>query len=114
MFSFIFDAIDSVIGQIFSLANQVQDDVFGVINGYVDQVNNGIWKGTGADAFVLEMQDVVLPQVANLIAALAGAGGGGGGGFIDWIKGAVGIMGDLDNAIGGVAGAIGDVFDSIF
>lgn len=109
MLSFIFDAIDSVIGQITSITNQIEDQVFGVITGFVNQVGGGIWRGTGADAFVAEMNDVVLPEVRNLILSLTG-----GGGFIPGINNAINLISELDDMISNIGNAIGDLFDSIF
>jgi phage-related protein len=114
MFSFIFDAIDSVVGQITSFASQIQDQVYSPIDGFVNEVLNGVWRGNGADAFVQEMRQVVMPEVSNLVAAIAGGGGMGGGAFTDLVKQAVGIIGELDDAISSIGNAIGDVFDSIF
>jgi len=116
MFSFIFDAIDSVLGQITSFANQIQDQVYSPIDGFVNEVMNGVWRGNGANSFVQEMREVVMPEVANLVASIAGGGGGGGfgGAFTGLINQAVGIIGELDDAISGIGNAIGDVFDSIF
>jgi len=115
MFSFIFDAIDSVIGQITSFANQIQEQVYSPIDGFVNEVLNGVWRGKGADSFVQEMREVVLPEVGNLVAAISGGGGmGGGGAFTGLIKQAVGVISELDDAISSIGNAIGDVFDSIF
>jgi phage-related protein len=109
MFSFIFDAIDSVIGQITSITGTIEDQVQGVINGYINQVGGGVWRGNGADAFVAEMSDTVIPEVGNLIASLTG-----GGGFIPGVQNAISLIGELDDMISNIGSAIGDVFDSIF
>ena len=109
LFSFVFDAIDSVIGQITNFGQQIEDEIFGQISNFVQQIQGGTWRGTGADAFVQEMGDVVLPEVRNLIGSLTG-----GGGLIPGINQVTGMIGELDDFMGGVANAIGDVFDSIF
>ncbi len=109
LFSFVFDAIDSVVGQITNFGSQIEDEIFGVISGFVQQVQGGIWRGNGADAFVQEMSDVVLPEVRNLIASLTG-----GGGLIPGINQVTNMISELDDFMGGVANAIGDVFDAIF
>ena len=109
MLSFVFDAIDSVIGQITGIAGTIEDQVQGVITGFINQVGGGVWRGTGADAFVGEMSDVVIPEVGNLIASLTG-----GGGFIPGINNAINLISELDDMISNIGNAIGDVFDSIF
>jgi hypothetical protein len=55
------------------------------------------------------MGDVVLPEVRNLIGSLTG-----GGGLVPGINQVTGMISELDDFMGGVANAIGDVFDSIF
>ena len=109
LFSFVFDSINDVMGQITGFSRQIEDQVQGVINGFVQEVMGGSWRGTGADAFLAEINDVVMPEVVNLIASLTG-----GGGFTSFIGQAVSIISELDDAINSIGSAIGDVFDSIF
>lgn len=109
MLSFVFDAIDSVIGQITGIAGTIDDQVLSAITGFINQVGGGVWRGTGADAFVGEMSDVVMPEISNLIASLTG-----GGGFIPGINNAINLIGELDDFISNIGNAIGDAFDSIF
>jgi phage-related protein len=109
MLSFIFDAIDSVIGQITSITRTIEDAVQSPINGFINAIGGGAWRGTGADAFVSEMNEVVLPEVGNLIASLTG-----GGGFIPGINNAINLISELDDMISNIGSAIGDLFDSIF
>lgn len=113
IFDFISDAVSDVINQITGFATQIADMVESPINNWVNQVMGGVWTGRGADAFVNEMQTVVLPEIAQLIAAIAGAGGGGGG-FLSMIQDAIGIISDADDAITGIIEGVGDLFDSIF
>lgn len=114
IFDFISDAVDSVISQIMSFATQIADQVQSPINNWVQQVMGGVWTGRGADAFVNEMQTVMLPEIEALIAAIAGAGGGGGGSFLGFLQEAIGIIDEADNAVNGIVNAVGDLFDSIF
>jgi hypothetical protein len=109
MLSFLFDGIDSVIGQITNITRTIEDAVQAPITNFINQVTGGAWRGRGADAFVAEMNDVVLPEVGRLIASLTG-----GGGFIPGINNAVNLISELDDMISNIGNAIGDVFDAIF
>lgn len=116
LFSFMDDVVDSVIGQIMSQVNVLSDQIESPFKAVIQQVTNGAWKGKGADSFVEEMNSLVLPMVAQLIASLAGAGGGGGGGggFIDGLNFARQVINEVDDAVNGIVNGLGDLFDSIF
>jgi|SRR5664280_1490619 hypothetical protein len=67
MFSFIEDAIGGIISSILSQFNFIQDLVTTPLRGLVNQVMQGIWKGNGADKFVAEMTNDVIPMIANIL-----------------------------------------------
>lgn len=67
MFSFIEDAIGGIISSILSQFNFLQDLVTTPLRGLVNQVMQGIWKGNGADKFVNEMTQDVIPMIANIL-----------------------------------------------
>ncbi len=113
MFSFISDAVDSVVSQITSFVGQIENDIASPFNMMIQQVMGGVWKGRGADAFVNEMQTVLLPEVAALISSLGGMSMGGGGSFTDIINQAIGLVDEVDNWVSSAVGAVSDVFDSI-
>ena len=67
MFSFIEDAIGGIISSILSQFNFIQDLVTTPLRGLVNQVMQGIWKGNGADKFVNEMTQDIIPMIANIL-----------------------------------------------
>jgi hypothetical protein len=67
MFSFIEDAIGGIISSILNQFNFIQDLVTTPLRGLVNQVMQGIWKGNGADKFVAEMTNDVIPMIASIL-----------------------------------------------
>jgi len=67
MFSFIEDAIGGIISSILSQFNFIQDLVTTPLRGLVNQVMQGIWKGNGADKFVNEMTQDIIPMIASIL-----------------------------------------------
>ena len=67
LFKWIQDMVEEVIGGWLKQATQFQQVVLDPINGLVDQVMGGIWKGKGAEKFVAEMKNVVIPMLASLL-----------------------------------------------
>ena len=65
-FSFFEDQITGAMGGIMKQANVVQESVSTPLNGIINQVTGGIWKGDGANRFVNEMQTDVVPMLAGL------------------------------------------------
>ena len=58
----IIDSIEDYIHQV----NQIRNLVINPLRGNVDLVMAGHWRGQGADRFVSEMQDEILPMLENL------------------------------------------------
>ena len=106
MFCFIADVVQSVVGQILSQVTNIEEAITSPIRSIVDQITNGIWIGKGADAFVQEMGSVVLPMVTRLVESLMG--------FNSGIGGASSIMDQLEDAVSGLFGGLGDFLGSIF
>jgi hypothetical protein len=67
MFSFLGDAIDGIISSIMSQFNFIQDLITSPLKALVQQVTAGMWKGNGANKFVSEMTDMVIPAIAGLL-----------------------------------------------
>ena len=67
MFSFIEDAIGGIISSILSQFNFIQDLVTSPLRALVNQVMQGIWKGNGAQKFVAEMTNEVIPMLASIL-----------------------------------------------
>ena len=67
MFSFIQDAIDGIIGSIMNQFSFIQDLITTPLRALVNQVMQGVWKGNGADKFVAEMTNEVIPMIAGIL-----------------------------------------------
>jgi hypothetical protein len=67
MFSFLEDAISGIISSILSQFNFIQDAVTAPLRALVNQVMQGMWKGNGANKFVAEMTDMVIPMIASIL-----------------------------------------------
>jgi hypothetical protein len=67
LFSFVEDLVSDVIGQILAQVNVVQDAVTAPLRGLVSAVLGGMWKGDGANRFVQEMTDEVIPMLVNIM-----------------------------------------------
>ena len=67
MFSFIEDAIGGIISSILSQFNFIQDLITSPLRALVNQVMQGMWKGNGANKFVGEMTDEVIPMIASIL-----------------------------------------------
>jgi len=67
IFKLMFDVVDGVINQIMSQAKIVEDAVTSPLRALVGQVMGGVWKGDGADKFVQEMTNDVIPMLVNIM-----------------------------------------------
>lgn len=67
LFSFLSDPIDGIISSIMGQFSFITDQVTNPLRQLVNQVTGGIWKGNGADKFVAEMTDSVVPMIASLL-----------------------------------------------
>lgn len=67
LFSFVDSLVDNVISQIIQQANIVQDAVTAPLRAIVNSVMSGIWKGEGANRFVAEMTNEVIPMLVNIM-----------------------------------------------
>jgi hypothetical protein len=67
MFTFLEDAISGIISSILSQFNFIQDAVTAPLRAYINQVMGGMWKGNGAQKFVAEMTNMVIPMVASIL-----------------------------------------------
>ena len=67
---------------------------------------SGAWVGEDADAFVEEVQRRLMPEIADLLAAIGGMPGG--------LNQAMDIMNAADSKGRGMVSQLGDMFGSIF
>lgn len=67
LFKWVEDLVGDVVNQILSQVNIVQDAVTAPLRSLVAAVLAGMWKGDGANRFVQEMTDEVIPMLVNIM-----------------------------------------------
>lgn len=67
LFSWFEDQLSGIISQVLQQVNVIQDSVTNPLKGIIGQVSGGIWKGDGANRFVDEMTNQVIPMLANIM-----------------------------------------------
>jgi len=98
--------VEGIIGQFMQQANVIEDSVRAPLNNLLQPIVNGAWTGEGAEAFIDEVTGRLLPDIANLIAAISGVGGD--------ISSAADLLDQGDEQARGIADTLGDIFDAIF
>jgi len=106
LFKFIRKAVDGALNQIMGQLKSVQDQVESPISSLVSVITGGAWEGSDADAMSNEITKVVLPMVADLIAAIGGMNTG--------ISQAADLIESTDSKAHGVVEDLVGVFGSIF
>jgi WXG100 family type VII secretion target len=67
IFKLMFDVVDGVISQIMSQIKVIEDAVTSPLRALLSEVMGGTWKGDGADRFVQEMTQEVIPMLVNIM-----------------------------------------------
>lgn len=98
--------VENVINVINNQIKMVQDAITAPLRGMVQQVLGGVWKGEGANRFVAEMTQEVLPQLVNIGNANMSFGG--------LIRRAIEILDRADRQATQQAQQLYDVFNGIF
>jgi len=106
MFSFIEDAIGGIISEILSQFNFIQDLITTPLRALVNQVVQGVWKGNGADKFVAEMTDQVIPMIASILTGTQN--------YANSIKKSQDHMLQGFQQASSIANSLNDVFSNIF
>jgi hypothetical protein len=106
MFSFIQDAIGGIISQILSQFNFIQDLITTPLKAIVNQVVQGVWKGNGANKFVSEMTDQVIPMIASILTGTQN--------YANSIKKSQDHMLQGFQQASSIANSLNDVFNNIF
>jgi hypothetical protein len=96
--------VEDIVGRITQQLNMVED-VQQQINGFAGGIPN-VWVGEDANAFLEEVQTRVIPEIADLIAAIGGMPGG--------LGNMMSIMHSADSESRGLVGGLGDMFGGIF
>jgi len=105
IFTFIADEIVEQVNT-YQKQNQQCEQTVGNIRQAMNPIQGGAWVGQGASAFIQEVISKLLPDIAQLIAAIAGFGGGMGK--------ALNIMQNADKMVSGIADQVSGVFDKVF
>lgn len=106
MFSFIQDAIGGIVSQILSQFNFIQDLITTPLKAIVNQVVQGVWKGNGANKFVSEMTDQVIPMIASILTGTQN--------YANSIKKSQDHMLQGFQQASSIANSLNDVFNNIF
>jgi len=106
IFSWIKDAVDSIMNAIMQQVNVVQNIVTAPLKAIVNQVIGGIWKGDGATRFANEMTSMVIPSLTNITGSING--------YNSAIKKAQEAMEQAVKSATSIASGLGEIFDSIF
>lgn len=67
LFKWVEDLVGDIINQILSQINIIQDAVTAPLRALVSAVTAGMWRGDGANRFVQEMTDEVIPMLVNIM-----------------------------------------------
>jgi len=66
IFSFVQDQIEGIAKSILSQFSFITDQISAPLKNMVTQVTGGMWKGDGANKFVEEMTNQVIPMLATI------------------------------------------------
>jgi hypothetical protein len=106
IFSFMSDAISGIVSSILQQFNFIQDLITAPLKQMISQVTGGIWKGEGANKFVDEMTNQVIPMLASILT--------GGQSFAGGIKKGMDHMNIGFNSANTMAQGLFDQFNNIF
>lgn len=106
MFKFLRKGVEAVQNQIMGQLRSVQDEVQGPINSLVGVITGGAWIGDDADAMANEITTVVVPMVADLLAAIGGISTG--------ITRAVDLVSETESKATSAVNDLVGTFSSIF
>jgi hypothetical protein len=106
IFSFMSDAISGIVSSILQQFNFIQDLITAPLKQMISQVTGGIWKGEGANKFVDEMTNQVIPMLASILT--------GGQAFAGGIKKGMDHMNIGFNSANTMAQGLFDQFNNIF
>jgi hypothetical protein len=64
--------VEQVLEKLSQLLNKVQDEAAQPIRAVIQQIVGGVWVGRGADAFVDEVSNLVLPGIGRVGTSIQG------------------------------------------
>ena len=98
--------VQNVMQQLMQNFNVVQEEAFNPMQAMVQQVADGIWVGQGADAFVEEVSNIMMPGVGRI--------GDNINTFNNNLGNAVDVLDQADETVNNVVNGLADLFGSIF
>lgn len=106
IFKFARSIVSGIINQIMQQVNVIQEAVTSPLRAMVNQVMGGIWRGNGAERFVDEMMNDVIPMLVGIT--------GVNHNYANAIKKAMDRMEQAEKQATGRAQQLFDVFGKIF
>lgn len=98
--------VQGVLGQLTQQLNIVQQLALAPMRQIVQQVTGGVWIGDGANAFVQEVNSLMIPGVGKVGEQI--------GFFSKSLSRAVDVMDQADSKVKGIAQNLGGIFGGIF
>ena len=105
IFRFARQIVGNIISQLTQQINIIQEQAAEPMQAMVQQVMDGVWTGKGADAFVAEITELMIPNV-NKIGEEIGI-------FSGNVNSAITTMDAADSQVTGIVNSLGDLFDGI-
>ncbi len=106
IFRFARQIVGNIISQLTQQINIIQEQAAEPMQAMVQQVMDGVWTGQGADAFVAEITEFMIPDV-NKIAEEINI-------FSGNVNSSISTMDAADAQVTGIVNSLGDLFDGIF
>lgn len=106
IFKLVRSVVNGVISQVMQQAKVVEEVVTSPLRAVINQVVGGMWTGKGADAFVEEMSELVIPALIGIM--------GSSNRYADAIKKSMEHMDQAENKANGIAQELFGVFQGIF
>lgn len=98
--------VENVLSQLMQQLNVVQENAFNPMQMMVKMVMDGVWVGRGADRFVEEVQNIMMPGVGRISDTM--------GTFGKNIQNAVNVIDEADEQVSNAVNALADRFGSIY
>jgi hypothetical protein len=106
IFKFVRNIMNNIMNQVMQQVNMIQDAVTSPLRTFVNQVMGGMWRGEGANRFVAEMTQDVIPMLVNIM--------GFNTSFVSALKRAADRMEQAERQANSRAQQLFDVFNKIF
>lgn len=98
--------VENVLSQLMQQLNAVQENAFNPMQAMVKMVMDGVWVGRGADAFVEEVQNIMMPGVGRIGDTMSTFGKN--------IQNAANVIDEADEQVSNAVNGLADRFGSIY